>query len=436
MPWQAVLAAFLAAACMVSAGARAAPADARRGELADLKARITALQNEIARGEESHHEVADELADADRAISAAQRKLRDIAARRIELEQQLLAQQAEKTRLESELAGLKARLGEAVFRMYVEGGQGGTRRFLSGDDPNQLARDAHYLEQIARQRMQAIEQARQTMARLEALAAETARQRDALAAIEQERRGEQQSLLAEKEQQRAVLSRISAQLSEQRGEMRTLQRNEERMEKLIQGLEKIARQQAEARARADAQARAEAESRARQAEQHRSQAAASAPSRSDSTASADPAGGQASRLADPGTSGTAFASLKGRLGWPVRGAIKGRFGSPRAGGVTNWHGVFIKAESGVEVRAVAAGKVVFADWLRGFGNVVILDHGDGYMTVYGNNDSLLRNPGDTVRTAEALATVGSSGGQDESGLYFEIRHRGQPQDPAKWMAAK
>ncbi|WP_385918814.1 murein hydrolase activator EnvC family protein [Uliginosibacterium paludis] len=104
--------------------------------------------------------------------------------------------------------------------------------------------------------------------------------------------------------------------------------------------------------------------------------------------------------------------------------------------MTNWHGVFIKAESGVEVRAVAAGKVVFADWLRGFGNVVILDHGEGYMTVYGNNDSLLRNPGDTVRTAEALATVGSSGGQDESGLYFEIRHRGQPQDPAKWMAAK
>lgn len=431
---KAVLAAFLAAVCLASAGARAAPADSRRGELADLKSRISALQDEIARGEESHHEVSDELADADKAISSAQRKLRDIAARRQVLENQLAAQQQEKARVESDLAGFRKRLGDAIFRMYVEGGQGGARRFLSGDDPNQLARDAKYLEHIARQRMAAIDAARQSLQKLEMLAEDTARQRDALVQIEQEQRGEQQSLLAEKDKRKAVLTRISAQLSEQRGEMRTLQRNEERMEKLIQGLERIARQQAEARARAEAQARADAEARARRSESSRSQPPVTA--RPTTPPAQEAVTGQAARLPDAGAASTDFAALKGRLGWPVRGPLKGRFGAPRAGGATNWHGVFIKADTGSEVHAVAAGKVVFADWLRGFGNVVILDHGDGYMSVYGNNDSLLCNPGDTVRTAAVLATVGSSGGQDESGLYFEIRHRGQPQDPAKWMAAK
>ena len=101
-----------------------------------------------------------------------------------------------------------------------------------------------------------------------------------------------------------------------------------------------------------------------------------------------------------------------------------------------WKGVFIRAAQGTDVHAVADGKVAYADWLRGFGNLTIIDHGNGYMTIYANNDSLYKTPGQSVRMGEPIASVGASGGQEESGLYFEIRYRGQPADPSRWVAAK
>ncbi|HWU84188.1 MAG TPA: peptidoglycan DD-metalloendopeptidase family protein, partial [Rhodocyclaceae bacterium] len=117
---------------------------------------------------------------------------------------------------------------------------------------------------------------------------------------------------------------------------------------------------------------------------------------------------------------------------PVRGEVANRFGAPRAEG-TSWKGLFIRAAEGSEVKSIAAGQVVFADWLRGFGNLIIVDHGDGYLTVYGNNESLFRQTGDNVKSGEAIASVGNSGGNPESGLYFELRHQGQVLDPLKWV---
>jgi septal ring factor EnvC (AmiA/AmiB activator) len=98
--------------------------------------------------------------------------------------------------------------------------------------------------------------------------------------------------------------------------------------------------------------------------------------------------------------------------------------------------LFIRSPSGQEVRAVASGRVVFADWLRGFGNLLIIDHGKGYLTIYGNNESVLKQVGEPVRTGDAVATVGASGGNMESGLYFEIRHEGKAFDPLRWVSLK
>ncbi|HBH02341.1 MAG TPA: peptidase M23, partial [Candidatus Rokubacteria bacterium] len=123
---------------------------------------------------------------------------------------------------------------------------------------------------------------------------------------------------------------------------------------------------------------------------------------------------------DPGNVGGAFAALRGQLRLPVKGAIAGRFGSPRAEGGASWKGVFIRAAEGAEVKAVAGGAVVFADWLRGFGNLLIIDHGDDFLSVYGNNESLLAAVGASVKSGESVATVGNSGGNPDSGLYFEL----------------
>jgi septal ring factor EnvC (AmiA/AmiB activator) len=95
--------------------------------------------------------------------------------------------------------------------------------------------------------------------------------------------------------------------------------------------------------------------------------------------------------------------------------------------------VFVRAPEGEEVRAVAAGRVVFADWLRGFGNLLVLDHGQGFLTIYGNNQSVVKRPGDAVKGGEVVATVGATGGAEESGLYFEIRQQGRPVDPMAWV---
>ena len=131
--------------------------------------------------------------------------------------------------------------------------------------------------------------------------------------------------------------------------------------------------------------------------------------------------------------GRGFAAAKGTLPRPVRGKLRNSFGAKRSAGRLTWHGINFNARQGTAINAVYQGRVVFAEWLRGFGLMAIIDHGSGYMTLYGNADALLKQPGDWVESGEAVATAGNSGGQSRSGLYFEVRHKGQAQDPAAWL---
>jgi septal ring factor EnvC (AmiA/AmiB activator) len=128
----------------------------------------------------------------------------------------------------------------------------------------------------------------------------------------------------------------------------------------------------------------------------------------------------------------AFAGLRGQLQAPVAGRLAAKFGSKRGDG-PSWKGVFIRAGEGADVKTVAAGRVVFAEWLRGFGNLIIVDHGGQYMSIYGNNQTLLKRAGDAVKGGDSIASAGNSGGNEESGLYFELRHQGRAFDPAGWV---
>ena len=135
----------------------------------------------------------------------------------------------------------------------------------------------------------------------------------------------------------------------------------------------------------------------------------------------------------PITSDAPFTELKGGLTWPVAGTLLHDFGQPRAGGGLKWNGVVLAASRGSEVRAVYHGRVVFADWLAGLGLLVIVDHGDGYMTLYGYNETTLKSTGDWVAPGDVIATVGDSGGQARAGLYFEIRQGAKPVNPKAWI---
>lgn len=127
-----------------------------------------------------------------------------------------------------------------------------------------------------------------------------------------------------------------------------------------------------------------------------------------------------------------FKNLKGKLDWPVKGKLFTRFGSRKQGGQLKWQGVVIDAKSGLDVHAISGGQIVFADWFRNLGLLIIIDHGDGYMSLYGYNQSLLKKTGDWILPGEVIALTGDSGGQLRSGVYFEIRDNGTPVNPSKW----
>ena len=128
----------------------------------------------------------------------------------------------------------------------------------------------------------------------------------------------------------------------------------------------------------------------------------------------------------------AFGKLKGKLHWPTQGRVQDNFGKNRASGRKLTNGVLIQADEGREVRSVAQGRVAYADWLRGYGMLLILDHGDGYMSLYGHNQAIYKELGEWVQAGEVIATVGKSGGENQSSLYFEIRHNGKPDNPLRW----
>lgn len=132
------------------------------------------------------------------------------------------------------------------------------------------------------------------------------------------------------------------------------------------------------------------------------------------------------------TSTRNLSQLKGKLKWPTKGKIKNRFGSPRNQGQLKWQGITIAGKAGQEVRSIAAGRVIFADWIRGYGLMLIIDHGHDYMSLYGHNQSLYKDLGDMVSGNESIASLGNSGGNSSAGLYFEMRHKGKPINPATW----
>ena len=387
-------------AALCAATAFAASVDSKKGELQDLKSRIEALRRDMAAAEESKTYAADQLRETESAISNANRRLHELGGERTELKAELADLDMQSQRLDRQTGAQQNQLARLLNRQFVGGDSDALRLLLSGRDPNQSARDKYFLTQLSRAKADLIQQLRAVAAEKKRLA-DAVRERQAqLAEIERRQQESRAQLLERKKQRLTTLAAIADRLKAQRREITTLKRDEQRLAKLIEGLARIA---ATKKSSQKLGAGGTAIARAPKIKSH-----------------------------DPGNVGGAFAALRGQLRLPVKGTIAGRFGSPRAEGGASWKGVFIRAAEGAEVKAVAAGAVVFSDWLRGFGNLLIIDHGDDFLSVYGNNESLLAAVGAAVKSGESIATVGNSGGNPDSGLYFELRHRGQPFDPLKW----
>ena len=384
---------LLIAATLCAAGAATAATAPPKEELSQLRGRIEAMQKRLAAAEGARSEAADGLRDSERAISESNRSLRDLAAKQRAIQARLIDLQQQETRAGNDIESQQRLLARQLYQQYIGNQPDAVKLLLNREDPNRIARDLHYLTYLARMRAEQIRTLRASIRQLDDLEEETKQQSEALAAVQAEQQAQREKIEREKQTRRDVLQKVARQIESQRHEISKLNRDEQRLARLVEQISQMI-----ARSRAETP-------------------------RND-------------RLPDSSTDGSAFAELKGKLSLPVRGELKGRFGSPRADGGLSWKGVFIASQPNQEVRAIAAGRVVFADWLRGFGNLLIIDHGGGYMSLYGNNESLFKQVGQAARGGETISAVGNSGGNTDYGLYFEMRHQGKAFDPLSWVHLK
>lgn len=376
------------------AGAATSAADP--AELDRLRERIDALRRNLAGAEESRVEASDSLRESEQAISEANRSLYGLNQQQHEVQGRLKELGTQSKRTESGIAVQRDRLGKLLARQALAGERDYFKLVFNGDDPYAVARDLTYYAYVARAQATLIQSLTRGLKRVQELAEQTRDKGAELSTIEAEQQRERRSLLAQQTERRRVLTQIAAQIRDQRREIGVLKRDEERLSKLVEALGRVLAAEP------------------RQQPGLRNE-------RTPETA---------------GFAGELFAKLKGRLRLPIRGELTNRYGAKRSDGGVTWKGLFIRADPGTEVRAVADGQVVFADWIRGFGNLAIVDHGHNYLSIYGNNETLLRQVGSKVATGEAIATVGNSGGNPESGLYFELRYEGRAFDPMKWVSLK
>ncbi len=422
-------------------------------ERAELRKKLDALKTDIAKTEKAHGHASDALAESEKAISNANRSLRELAAEQQRTRQHLEQLSKSELELEAAVAQQRARLEKMLREQYVAGHDDRVRLLLSGDNPNRIAREMRYLGYVSAEQMKAIAELQQNLEAIEANKADAEETRAALDDIETEQREQKALLEKEKGKRKALVTQLSSKLGEQRKQAGSLARDEQRLSSLVDRLAVLIAQQRKAdeeEARRRARARAEAkerEAREKLAAKSRTEDKGKAGTKDGiadnaklpPVAKAAPAKEARERkpadeLAElpPPPDGNAFVGQRGKLKLPVKGELVATFGARRTDGPA-WKGIFIKAAEGSEVHAAGAGEVVFADWMRGFGNLLIVDHGGQYLSIYGNNQAVLKRPGDRVKAGDVVATVGNSGGNEQSGLYFEMRHQGRAIDPLTWI---
>lgn len=431
-------------------------------EREDLQHRLSSLKRDIDQTETAKDNAADALASSEQAISRANRSLRDLAQEQQETENRLTQLERKLNELTALVNAQQAQLSKLLREQYVAGNEDRIKLLLSGDNPNRINRELQYMGYVSQAQARLIDTLRANQQAIRANQAETENAKSELQEIAQEELEQKKVLEREKARRVTLLSQLSSKLTAQRQEVGRIEQDQQRLASLVDKLTQIIEQQKKAEAEArekrrqEQLAKAKAEHEKRLAEQ-RARAAA----RAAEAAKAAKAGKPVPKMPDPADAidddepppsaslgrndvlpepqadnfGKPFASLRGQLRLPVKGDLTARFGSRRGDGPAS-RGLFIRAHEGAEVRAVAAGRVVFADWLRGFGNLIIVDHGNQYMTIYGNNQSVLKRAGDLVKAGETIATAGNSGGNEQSGLYFEMRYQGRAFDPQGWVTTR
>ena len=365
---------------LVNAGEDAA---AKTRELNALRTRIHDLQTRLdaRRQQKTREERA--LRDIDRDISRTQKTLHQTEHHLQSVRRQLSGLQRQQKAASRQLSAQRKQLAHEVRSAYAMGRQKQVKLLLNQEQPEAVGRMLTYFGYFSRARAEKIDAMQALLDRLQVLQADIEQKTLTLAELRRHQKARVTQLAEQKSLRAQAIAALNQQLARQGGALKRHQLDEQHLQELVYSLQDL--------------------------------------------------------LADIPTDASRnkpFSALKGSLRWPTQGTLSEHFGAPRGASGLTWQGVLIAAPEGDKVRAVAQGRVAFADWMRGFGLLLIIDHGDGYMSLYGHNQALYKEVGEWVDSGEVVATLGASGGQNQAGLYFELRHKGHPVNPRKWCRGK
>lgn len=351
----------------------------RQQQLEALRGKIKALQTELDQDRNERDRIRDEVRAAERAIVDLNNTLlgtvQALKTKAAQVDQLSAQYQTQANRL----AGQQQAFGKLINATYRMGRQDYIKLLLNQEDPAKLGRALAYYKYLARARTTQIATINIAMREINAINQSLEQQTRELRTLQRAQQDQRHALEAHQAERKTLLVSLKQRITSRNEELGRLKRDQQRLEQLLQELQK-----------------------------------------------------HLDDLPHELPLGVEFSQMRGRLALPVNAQILARFGERKTRSGLRWRGLFLRAPEGVEVRAVFHGRVAFADWLRGFGLLLILDHGNGYMSLYSHNQLLYKQVGDWVATSEPISRVGTSGGLSSSGLYFEIRHNGKPQDPLLW----
>ncbi|SIQ73047.1 Septal ring factor EnvC, activator of murein hydrolases AmiA and AmiB [Shewanella morhuae] len=369
-----VKASIIAGFMMLCFSANASDLSKRQSELKSIQTQINKQKNALKTTDKQREKLLSLLRSDEEAIASAAKKVNSTKNNLAQIDTTLAELKTRQDELEVLKVTQQKTLSKQLSSAYLAGNHDYTKMVLNQQSPATIERMLAYYQYLNKARMKSINELKQTLTELDEIKVTQTSKQQQLTQLMSDQQVQAKRLSQEQNQRQLTINELQRTLNSKGAELEQMQIEEASLKRVVE---------------------------------------------------------QALRAMKDNPSMEGFGKQSGKLKWPTKGRVSAGFGSQRSGQVV-WKGTMLSAPEGQNIRAVSGGKVIYADWLRGFGLVMVIDHGKGYMSLYGHAQTLLRKPGDMVKTGEEIALVGRSGGQSEPGLYFEIRHKGKAVDPARY----
>lgn len=353
-------------------------ADNYEAKLKQLQETIAELKSEINTVKSSRHDLQNKLKDSELGIATLLKKINGLKEGLASQKKQLGLLKNERAELQHKKVSQQKHIGQHLNEAYRVGQQGNLKLLLNQENPEKLSRQLRYYNYLIDARQEKIAEFRQVLSRLDSIEPEIKQKAKTITGQKLNLETQYQQVSSRQAERKHTLSNLNKTLASKDEQLRQKANDQRRLQKLLTEVT------------------------------------------------------QALANIKLPSNGIAFRKRKGKLKWPTQGKIRHRYGSTRDDGKLKWQGVFIRANNGRAVRSIHHGRVVFSDYLKGHGMLIIVDHGEGYMSLYAHNETLLKETGDWVNSSDTIAQVGNTGGLEDAGVYFEIRYKGNPTNPARW----